>query len=85
MNVDKLFVAVSDLENYCVVMMVSEMSCFDMSPVEHIMMSDFLGPNLFQFRVFPFSPNSLMTMVMDLIEVTVDVDINLYLGICHFF
>ena len=57
MNVKKLFESVSDFVHDGPVVVVSEVSGFDVDAVEPIIMSDFVSPDFLDMRVLEFGLN----------------------------
>jgi hypothetical protein len=83
MNIDEFLMAVSDFEDDCPVVMVSEVSGFYMNPIKSVMMTNFFAENLFQDWVFPFSTEPLLAVVVNFVEVLVHCDVNLNVLISH--
>lgn len=69
MNFDEVLLMMSDFENKGEMVMVSQISSFDMNPIQVIVMPNFFSPNLGDMRVFPFVANSVMSMVVNFTEV----------------
>ena len=84
MEINQFLMSVSDLINHSEVVMISQMSCFDMNPIKMIMMSDSLSPNPGDLRIFPLGAPTMMSMVMNLSEMFKDKSVNSYFFVTHF-
>lgn len=80
---DEFFLSVSDFEDKGEVVMVSEISGFDMNPIQEVVVSDFLSPDLGNLRVLPLVACVVVGVVVDLTEVFQDEIVNSNLFVTH--
>lgn len=68
MNLDKMFVVTSDFKDEGKVVMVAQMSSFDMNPIKVVMVTNFFPPDLSDVWVFPFVASSVVSVMVDFTE-----------------
>jgi len=59
----------SDFENKGEMVMFSQMTSFDMNPIQVIMMSNFFSPNLSDLRVLPSVTSFVVSMMVNFTKV----------------